>query len=149
MRKLLDKAFLFFVFVAFIFIVVMFHTWNKTDVVEIPATVGKLTAWDVDSCDIKENYAYISAWSFPEGVRQFDNSLYVKVADGAGYIKLKTQVYRRNQETASMKAAGEFDNSGLVGAIRILPWEKKTSKEIVMISKGSDGKLYRGDYACK
>lgn len=149
MLKIIDRVFLFFILASFVFIVVMFHTWNRHDVVQIPETSGKLTTWDVDSCDIKKNYAYISAWSFPYGVRKFENSLYIKLSDGSGYIKLNSQVYRRNQETASMKAAGEFDNSGLVGAIRILPWEKKTSREIVMISKGSDGKLYRGDYACK
>lgn len=149
MVKLIDKVFLAFSFIALLFVVIMFHTWNRVEVVQLPATAGKLSSWDVDSCDIKNSYIYISAWSFPEGVRKFDNTLYAKTSDGAGYLKLKGQVYRRNQETNEMKSAGEFDNSGLVSAIRILPWEKTTSKEIVMISKASDGKFYRGDYACK
>ncbi|MBZ6388543.1 MULTISPECIES: hypothetical protein [Pantoea] len=149
MVKLIDRAFLLLSFIGLLFIVIMFHTWNGHEVVQLPETAGKLTSWDVDSCDIKSNYAYISAWSFPAGVRKFENTLYIKVSDGSGYIKMKGQVYKRNQETSEMKSAGEFDNSGLVSAIRILPWEQSISKEIVMISRASNGKLYRGDYVCK
>lgn len=147
--KHVDRVFLLFSAMAILFIIFMFHSWNKIIPVNLPETAGQLTKWGVDSCDIKDNYVHISAWSSPDGVLLFENSLYVKTLSGDKYIKLSSQTYNRHQESEEMKAHGYFDNSGIVAAIRIAPWMASTDKKIVMISKAKDGKLYRGDYDCK
>jgi len=149
MKKMIDRSFIFLSIAAIIFVAMLFYTWNPHKIVRLPDTQGNISSWGVDECIVKKDYAYVSAWSFPDGARKFENHTYIKLADGSGYYEMKGQAYRRNQETSEMKTLGEFDNSGLISAIRILPWNKSMSHNIVIISKGVDGKLYRGGYACK
>jgi hypothetical protein len=148
-NKKIDKLFVILSVFSFLFVALMFHSWNDNSYVEIPKTQGKLDNWGVDFCDIKNNYVYISAWSYPAGVRKFENTMYIKSLNGKGYFRLHGQTYRRNLETKEMKSSDEFDNSGLVSSIRIPPWNEPVGREIVMISRAKDGELYRGDYVCK
>lgn len=147
-KKRLDLLFACFSVIALLFFCIGFQSFNSQKRVDIIDTAGTFSEWGVSSCDIKNDYVYVSGWAAPKGAYKLKTELYLVGDEKHGNLKIKTLIYQRGNENEEMKAHRYFDNSGFVSALRIPMGDSDMTHKIAIISLGGDGKWYRGDYVC-
>lgn len=147
-KKRIDLLFICFSVVALLFFALGFHSFNSQKEIAEIDTAGTFSEWGVSSCDIKNGYVYVSGWASPKNAYKLKTELYLVDGKNHSNLKIKTLMYQRGNENEEMKAHRYFDNSGFVSALRIPMGNSDMSHKIAIVSLGSDGKWYRGDYVC-